>query len=858
MRVDRHSFGNRRRSGLKETALPLITDAHFGTNIILTRDSLKDGQPFAETLKEIDFSGFRYPGGGVTEDQTWANGGLARMFGDPIEPGSNNYVMTINEALEYASLTGKPMTLVVPTFQFYDKQGGVFDHSGFDRYVDRLEAALKAFPDAVIRDLEIGNEYWGSKAWGSLTGHQYGAIADAQIPKLADMIERLSDDISGWHAPGLGVQAGVQWRATQGADGKWTADGPQDSADIVSKISLEHRGMIDAIFQHSYPDASTITQNLNWAIRPMEVFERFEGFSSNLRFSLSEFNIGANTAVGIDQGAAWIDAFSRAVDLGVDSIDHWGIAYDWLSNKLYDTRFPSAESNGGQIVTIATPMGQVYDIAQTHLVGKTAMTDAQALQDIAVTDGIGVTGFADDSQKIVFLHNPTNGAGRVDLGSIADGMHVSVRTLTPADSPHSPWFDESARTVTGANGIADARADMNVVSGPGVQDRHDLKPGEMLVVVVSDPRRDLVIEGAHNVTDPATGMVDDLIVGGLGHDILRGHVGNDTIEGGGGRNVLSGGRGDDVLVASDQGEVIFADGGNDTVTGGDGDDMIVASGGDQRDYSVLEGGGGRNLFLVGNGGNASILDFSAQDHVGFGGAFADAGALRDASQMIDSDIVVGLPDRSQVILAGQAERIDMLHEQVLDFMDHDQIVEVTDSYLTGLTHNQVVEVFRQKEGDFDLPREQGASLYFDELEATMARLELREDEKGLPDDDPPVRPVEEDDLPSVPPVADDPHSPDPDDPYADQDNESASGGACFVATSAYGNPCHPDVVALRAFRDNHLIRTRAGRLFVRFYWIVGPKLAAKICHDHPHARATRYALSQFVTMLRSIKMTAGN
>ncbi|WP_156118141.1 calcium-binding protein [Paracoccus sp. PAMC 22219] len=833
---------------MKETALPLITDAHFGTNIILTRDSLKDGQPLAETLKEIDFSGFRYPGGGVTEDQTWANGGLARMFGDPIEPGSNNYVMTINEALEYASLTGKPMTLVVPTFQFYDKQGGVFDHSGFDRYVDRLEAALKAFPDAVIRDLEIGNEYWGSKAWGSLTGHQYGAIADAQIPKLADMIERLSDDISGWHAPGLGVQAGVQWRATQGADGKWTADGPQDSADIVSKISLEHRGMIDAIFQHSYPDASTITQNLNWAIRPMEVFERFEGFSSNLRFSLSEFNIGANTAVGIDQGAAWIDAFSRAVDLGVDSIDHWGIAYDWLSNKLYDTRFPSAESNGGQIVTIATPMGQVYDIAQTHLVGKTTMTDAQALQDIAATDGIGVTGFADDSQKIVFLHNPTNGAGRVDIGSIADGMHVSVRTLMPADSPHSPWFDESARTVTGANGIADARADMNVVSGPGVQDRHDLKPGEMLVVVVSDPRRDLVIEGAHNVTDPATGMVDDLIVGGLGHDILRGHVGNDTIEGGGGRNVLSGGRGDDVLVASDQGEVIFADGGNDTVTGGDGDDMIVASGGDQRDYSVLEGGGGRNLFLVGNGGNASILDFSAQDHVGFGGAFADAGELRDASQMIDSDIVVGLPDRSQVILAGQAERIDMLHEQVLDFMDHDQIVEVTDSYLTGLTHNQVVEVFRQKEGDFDLPREQGASLYFNELEATMARLELREDEKGLPDDDPP----------SVPPVADDPHSPDPDDPYADQDNESASGGACFVATSAYGNPCHPDVVALRAFRDNHLIRTRAGRLFVRFYWIVGPKLAAKICHDHPHARATRYALSQFVTMLRSIKMTAGN
>ncbi len=837
--------------------MSMITDAHFGANIILTRDSLNDGQPFASTLKEIEFSSFRYPGGGVTEDQTWANGGLDRMFGNPIEPGSSDYVMTINEALEYASLTGKPMTVVVPTFQFYDTRSAAFDHMGFDRYLDRLEAAFKAYPDARISNLEIGNEYWGSMAWGSLTGYEYGTIANVQIPKLNDMIERLSDDISGWQSPGLGVQAGVQWRATQGPDGKWTADGPQESADIISNISLENRGMVDTIFQHSYPDASTIAQNLNWAIRPMEVFERSEGFSNDLKFSLSEFNIGANSAIGIDQGAAWIDAFSRAVDLGVDSMDHWGIAYDWLSNKFYDTKFPPAEANGGQIATIATPMGQIYDIAQSHLVGKTSMTDGEALRNIEATDGIGVTGFKDDSQQIVFLHNPTGGTGTLDFSEIPDGMHMSMRVLTPADSPHSPWFDESGVTLTGPNGIADARADMKVTSGFGVQGAYDLRPGEMMVVVISDPNRNLVIEGAHNVTDPTTGMVDDLIVGGRGNDILRGHVGNDTIEGHGGRNVISGGRGDDVLVASDQGDVIFADGGDDTVMGGDGDDVVFASGGGGQASSIIEGGRGSDLFLIGPASNTTILDFSDQDSIGFGGSFADAEALYDAVQVVDSDIVVHMPDGSQVVLTGQAEHIDMFHERVIDFMDRDQILDVTDGYLDDLSFDQVVEVFRQKAEGFEDLRDRDVSMYFDELEATMARLNLDEGNDPSPDDgQPPIRPDVDDVLPVLPPIVDEPDTPDPDDPHTDQDDASASGGACFVATSAYGNPHHPDVVALRAFRDNHLVKARAGRLFVRLYWIIGPKMAARIRPEHARARAARCALSRLVAMLRSFHLTA--
>ncbi|WP_410217373.1 calcium-binding protein, partial [Paracoccus sp. (in: a-proteobacteria)] len=812
---------------------------------------------FRETLKEIDFSNFRYPGGGVTEDQTWANGGLDRMFGKPLEPGGDGYVMTINEALDFASTTGKGLTLVTPTFQFFDKGTGSFDYLNFDQYIVNLEASLQAYPDVRITAFEIGNEYWGSKNWGSLSAHEYGMIADAQIPRINEMIDRLSQDMAGWTRPAIGIQAGVDWRAEQNPDGTWTAVGPKESLDIISEISLEHREMVTTIFQHSYPHADTIAQNLNWALRPMEVFKQAEGFGSDLRFTLSEFNIGASSAIGIDQGAAWIDAFSRAVDLGVDAIDHWGIAYDWLSNKFYDTRFLAAESDGGKIVTIATPMGQIYDIAQSHLVGKSTMTDAAALEAIQATDGIGVTGFADDSQQIIFLHNATDQSGMIDLAGIPEGMHVSLRYLTPANSPHSSWYDESLREVARPGDIADARGDMKVISGPGVQNQNTLQPGEMLVVIISDPARDLVIEGAHNVTDPHTGMVDDLIVGADGNDILRGHVGNDTIEGGGGRNVISGGKGDDRLVASDGGDVIFADGGSDTVIGGDGDDLIFSGAADGEEAGgVLSGGDGRDLFLIGAGSNASIRDLSDQDHLGFAGAFADVAALRNASHVDGNDLVIEMPDGRQIVLSGAADRIDSLHEQVLDFMEPQQILKITDGYLADLSLAQLVELFEQKEASFQQASGMEDQLYFDTLETTLARLELdrglQNDTEGdegrpdIPDED------EEDALAGD----EDPDEDLPPDPYDGDDHSNVSGGSCFVATAAYGDAQHPDVVALRTFRDAHLVRYRSGRAFIRLYWIVGPRLASVTYPDQIHARLARLLLSRIVRVLMHLKLVA--
>lgn len=60
-------------------------------------------------------------------------------------------------------------------------------------------------------------------------------------------------------------------------------------------------------------------------------------------------------------------------------------------------------------------------------------------------------------------------------------------------------------------------------------------------------------------------------------------------------------------------------------------------------------------------------------------------------------------------------------------------------------------------------------------------------------------------------------------PRIDKSDQNSSD--CFVATEVYGDPSHPDVVMLRAFRDDHLKKSVVGRTFVKIYYFAGPFLA---------------------------------
>lgn len=65
-------------------------------------------------------------------------------------------------------------------------------------------------------------------------------------------------------------------------------------------------------------------------------------------------------------------------------------------------------------------------------------------------------------------------------------------------------------------------------------------------------------------------------------------------------------------------------------------------------------------------------------------------------------------------------------------------------------------------------------------------------------------------------------------------------GGCFVATACYGNYDAPEVLILRQFRDDKLIKSLSGKAFIRFYYSVSPVFATIISNSETLRKSVRY------------------
>ena len=78
--------------------------------------------------------------------------------------------------------------------------------------------------------------------------------------------------------------------------------------------------------------------------------------------------------------------------------------------------------------------------------------------------------------------------------------------------------------------------------------------------------------------------------------------------------------------------------------------------------------------------------------------------------------------------------------------------------------------------------------------------------------------------------------------------------SCFIATAAFGSPLYPEVNDLRVWRDNSLLKTPSGRLFVSTYYRVSPPIA-KLVTKH---EILRNLVRKFIKLILRFIVRAKN
>ncbi len=70
--------------------------------------------------------------------------------------------------------------------------------------------------------------------------------------------------------------------------------------------------------------------------------------------------------------------------------------------------------------------------------------------------------------------------------------------------------------------------------------------------------------------------------------------------------------------------------------------------------------------------------------------------------------------------------------------------------------------------------------------------------------------------------------------------------SCFIATAAYGTPMAEEIDVLRKWRDENLMKSSSGRLFVNVYYITSQPIANLISKSDKMRALTRELLKPIV------------
>lgn len=87
--------------------------------------------------------------------------------------------------------------------------------------------------------------------------------------------------------------------------------------------------------------------------------------------------------------------------------------------------------------------------------------------------------------------------------------------------------------------------------------------------------------------------------------------------------------------------------------------------------------------------------------------------------------------------------------------------------------------------------------------------------------------------------------------YSSSSSKPKRNEGCYIATMAYGDYDHPQVIVLRNYRDQVLSRSAIGRSFIRFYYFVSPKLVSVLQGHNAINRRIKLMLDKLIVLIRN-------
>jgi Ca2+-binding RTX toxin-like protein len=450
-----------------------------------------------------------------------------------------------------------------------------------------------------------------------------------------------------------------------------------------------------------------------------------------------------------------------------------------------------------------------------------------------------------------FANNPVNAEERHFFGedAVAEMREApSVDYVDPQNQVNAHFFEH--------------RVDLNLVSGRGGLNVRGSNDDDYLFGIKSTT--DGVRSGAQtmhgrdgdDIINANTGNDtvfggdgNDLIAGGIDFDELHGDAGDDMLWGGDGNDTLYGGEGNDFLDGGRNDDVLFGGPGNNTLVGGQGNDTLTGGGENRTEEDIY-----RYHFADGDGHDV-ITDFDpALDLITF------------QDNVDPSTIRIWEDENGHTMIGyGQDGSVQLLDISLVEFQeyaeeradDDDDIITISpdpeDELLEQLRDDIVYYEGEEPPSLFIPGIEYGPRAFFSD-EPGGYRYTTAAEEADRRQELEAFRRQDDEDDPIIPMRRPRPEEEEEDEDLEDEDEQpSILDSTCFVATAAFDDPRHPDVVRLRKFRDEWLVHRAWGKAFVAFYWKVGPVLARHVRGRPLLAVPSRRIISGIVSIIRKVQ-----